>query len=141
MFVRRSTFWPTGAFVYRSGLFSAHATRLTAMPFIMMVVTTSCAPVFTFRAPGIAAYAIPPRIPNRSTPHISNGPGRMPPRCRAAQAAVTMATRYWPSTPMLKSPPLKQTETASAEKISGVAAESTHAGPSLSVVDARRIDP
>jgi hypothetical protein len=42
---------------------------------------------------------------------------------------------------MLKSPPLKQTETANAEKISGVAAESTHAGPSLSVVDARRIDP
>ena len=32
-----------------------------------------------------------------------------------------MPTRNWPSTPMLNSPPLKHTATASAEKISGVA--------------------
>ena len=38
-----------------------------------------------------------------------------------AVAAATIATRYCPSTPMLKMPALKQTETASAEKMSGVA--------------------
>ena len=43
----------------------------------------------------------------------------------AAHAAATMATRYWPSTPMLNIPALKHTATASAEKISGVAIDST----------------
>ncbi len=32
------------------------------MPFIMIVVTTSWAPVFTFRMPGTAAQIIPPSI-------------------------------------------------------------------------------
>ena len=37
------------------GPLSAYATMLTAMPFIMIVVTTSCAPVVTLRIPGTAA--------------------------------------------------------------------------------------
>jgi hypothetical protein len=40
---------------------------------------------------------------------------------------------------MLNSPPLKQIDTASAEKIKGVAAASTHAGPSFAVVAASKI--
>ena len=43
----------------------------------------------------------------------------------AAHDAVTIPTRNCPSTPMLNNPPLKQTETASAAKISGVAIAST----------------
>ena len=46
------------------------------MPFIMIVVTTSCAPVFTFRIAGTSANAIPPSMPNRIAVHISNGPGQ-----------------------------------------------------------------
>ena len=41
MSVRRSTFCPGGAFVNFSGPLSAYATMLIAMPFIMIVVTTS----------------------------------------------------------------------------------------------------
>jgi hypothetical protein len=40
---------------------------------------------------------------------------------------------------MLNRPPLKQIETARAEKISGVAAARTHAGPSFAVVAASKI--
>ncbi len=36
-----------------------------------------------------------------------------------------MPTMNWPSTPMLNMPPLKQTATASAEKINGPAFAST----------------
>ena len=107
-----------------SGPFSAQARKLTAMPFSMIVVTTSWAPVFTFRTAGIAANAMPPSIANTSTPTASNAPGRNP-RCSAAQVAVTMPTRNCPSTPMLNRPALKQTATASAEKMSGVAIDST----------------
>jgi hypothetical protein len=55
MSVRRSTFSPSGTFVYFSGPFRAHATRLIAIPFIMIVVTTSWAPVLTFKIAGTAA--------------------------------------------------------------------------------------
>ena len=90
------------------------------MPFIMIVVTTSWAPVFTFRMPGTAAQIMPPSIAAIRTATTRIGPGRNPSES-SAQAAVTIATRYWPSTPMLNRPPLKQTATARAAKISGVA--------------------
>jgi hypothetical protein len=102
----------------------AHARRLIAMLFSMIVVTTSWAPVFTFKIPGIAAQIIPPSIAAIRTATTRIGPGRNP-SSASAQAAVTIATRYCPSTPMLNIPPLKQTATASAEKISGVAIAST----------------
>ena len=60
--LRRSTNAPSGASLNLSGPLSAHARKLTAMPFIMIVVTTSCAPVRTFRIPGTAAHTIPPTI-------------------------------------------------------------------------------
>ncbi len=63
------------------------------MPFIMIVVTTSCAPVFTFRIAGTSANTIPPSMPNRIAVHISNGPGRKS-SFSAAHDAVTMPTRY-----------------------------------------------
>ena len=53
-----------------------------------------------------------------------SSPGRKS-KVSAAHDAVTIATRNWPSTPMLNKPPLKQTDTASAAKINGVAMEST----------------
>ena len=61
-------------------------------------------------------------------------------RDTSTHAAATIATRYWPSTPILNSPPLKQTDTASAEKISGVAIASTYPIPSADPTEASRID-
>ncbi len=91
--VRRLTLWMPSCVVNFSGPLIAHATRDTAMPFIMIVVTTSCAPVFTFRIAGTSANAIPPSMPNRIAVHISNGPGRKS-SFSAAHDAVTMPTRY-----------------------------------------------
>ena len=107
-----------------SGPLSAHARKLTAMPFIMIVVTTSCAPVRTFRIPGTAANTIPPTIAAIRVADNRSGAGRKP-RETSAHAATTIAKMYCPSTPMLNSPPLKQIATASAEKIKGVAIAST----------------
>jgi hypothetical protein len=42
---------------------------------------------------------------------------------------------------MLNMPPLKQMQTASAEKISGVAIDPTHAGASFAVVAASQMAP
>ena len=72
---------------------SAHPTRLIAIPFIMIVVTTSCAPVLTFRMPGMAAQIIPPSIAASSTAGTSSGPGRKS-RLSSATVAVIIATRY-----------------------------------------------
>ncbi len=90
------------------------------MPFSMIVVTTSCAPVLTLSTPAIPAKNMPPSIAKTSTAMTSVGPGRKS-SFSAAQVAVTMPIRYWPSTPMLNNPALKHTATASAEKINGVA--------------------
>ena len=119
---RRSVATPSS--VNFNGPFSAQPRKLTAMPLSMMVVTTSWAPVLTLSAPAIPAKAMPPSIPKINTAMTSKGPGRKS-SFSAAQVAVTMPTRYWPSTPMLNSPPLKHTATASAEKINGVAIVST----------------
>ena len=94
------------------------------MPFIMIVVTTSCAPVFTLRIAGTAAHAMPPSMPNASTIGTSNGAGRDV-KVSAANDAEAMPTMNCPSTPMLNMPPLKHTDTASAEKIKGPAFAST----------------
>ena len=94
------------------------------MPFIMMVITTSWAPVFTFRMPGTDAQTSPPSMAAMRITTTWSGPGRKV-NVVAAHAAVTIPTKYWPSTPMLNMPPLKQTATASAEKINGVAIAST----------------
>ena len=91
--VRRSTFCPGGAFLNFSGKLIAHARKLIAMPFIMIVVTTSWAPVFTFRMPGTAAQIMPPSIATIRITTTCTGPGRKS-KVSAAQAAATMATRY-----------------------------------------------
>ncbi len=101
------------------------------MPFIMIVVTTSWAPVFTFRIAGTAAHTAPPSMPNKSTVSTSRGAGRDV-NVSAANDAVAMPTMNCPSTPMLNIPPLKHTDTASAEKISGPALASTYPNPFLS---------
>jgi hypothetical protein len=67
---------------------------------------------------------MPPKHAKRRTAVRWSSPGRKS-KESAAHDAVTMPTRNWPSTPMLNRPPLKQTDTASAAKISGVAIEST----------------
>ena len=54
---------------------------------------------------------------------------------------MTIPTRYWPSTPMLNMPPLKQTATASAEKINGVAIARTYPKPSRLPTENLRIAP
>ena len=58
-----------------AGPLIAQARKLTAMPFIMIVVTTSWAPVFTLRTPGTAAKTIPPSMATSSTPTQVDGPG------------------------------------------------------------------
>ena len=63
-------------------------------------------------------------MPKTSTESTSNGAGRNV-KVRAANEADAMPTMNWPSTPMLNMPPLKHTETASAEKINGPAFAST----------------
>ena len=93
---------------------------LTAMPFIMIVVTTSWAPVLTLRIPGIAAYTMPPRQAKSSTTGRWDIPGRKS-KVSAAHEAVTIPTRNWPFDADVEQPALKQTDTASAAKISGVA--------------------
>ena len=138
--VRRLMLNPASCCVKCSGPLIAHATKEIAMPFIMIVVTTSWAPVFTLRTAGTDAKATAPSIPNAIVTHMSNGPGRKS-SFNAAQAAATMPTRYWPSTPMLNMPPLKQTATARAEKMRGVAIEITYPKPSLLPNENVRIAP
>ena len=106
----------------------------------MMVVTTSWAPVLTFRTPGTAANAIPPNMPHPIAANISRGPGRKS-NASAPHAAVIIPTMYWPSTPMLNMPPLKHTATASAEKISGVALARTYPNPVMSPKENSAIAP
>ncbi len=71
-----STFCPVGPLENRSGPRIAHASRLIAMPFIMIVITTSWAPVFTFRMPGTAAQTIPPSMAAMRITTTWSGPGR-----------------------------------------------------------------
>jgi hypothetical protein len=113
---------------------------LIAMPFIMIVVTTSWAPVFTFKTPGTPAQTIPPSIAASKMTTTCTGPGRKS-RLTAAHAPVTIPTKYCPSTPMLNMPPLKQTATARAEKINGVAIASTYPKPSRLPTENRRMAP
>jgi hypothetical protein len=122
-----------------SGKLIPQARRLTAITFNMIVVTTSWAPVFTFRMAGIAAQIIPPSIAATRTVVTRIGPGRNPSSI-SAHAAVTIATRYCPSTPMLNIPALKQTATARAEKINGVAIARTYPIPSALPSDCSRIE-
>ncbi len=75
-----------------SGPRSAQATRLIATPFNMIVVTTSCAPVFTLSTAGMAAYAIPPIIAKINTTGNWSTPRN--PKCAAAIVATPIATRY-----------------------------------------------
>jgi hypothetical protein len=108
------------------------------MPFIMIVVTTSCAPVLTLRMPGIKAHSIPASIAARMINGMRMKEGGPSSRVATA-AAATSETMYWPSTPMLNIPALKATATASPEKISGVAISRTRAMSENSEVEKTQI--
>ena len=90
--LRRSALVPLGRFAF-SGPVSAHATKLMAIPFIMIVVTTSWAPVFTFKTAGTAAKSMPPAIAASRTAGRCRNAGRKS-RASAAALAITMANRY-----------------------------------------------
>jgi hypothetical protein len=72
---------------------SNHATRLIAIPFIMIVVTTSCAPVLTLRIPGTNAQNIEASIAAMITKGRSATAGS-PSNPLAAAAAAASATMY-----------------------------------------------
>src|SRR5918992_1448325 len=88
--VRRST---NPVWDVRRGFSNAHARRLMAMPFNMIVVTTSWAPVFTLRMAGMYAHTMDAATDERSTRGRRMGAGR-PLNVIAAPAAVAMATLY-----------------------------------------------
>ncbi len=72
----------------------------------------------------MAAQSIDPAIAASTTNGNNTGAGSES-NVTAAAAAVTIPTKYWPSTPILNIPALNATATASAEKINGVAFSST----------------
>jgi hypothetical protein len=74
---------------------------------------------------GMAAQIVAPRTAKRNTTIRWRAPGRS--NETAAIVAVSIPTKYWPSTPMLNIPARKATATARPEKINGVARSSTRA--------------
>ena len=139
--VRMSTFCPVGPDVNRSGPLIAQASRLIAMPFIMIVVTTSWAPVFTFRTAGDACPDHPAEHRGEQDDDHVHRTGEEV-QAHGRPCARHHARRSTgPSTPMLNMPPLKQTATARAEKINGVAIASTYPKPSRLPTENRRMAP
>ena len=92
-----------------------------ASEFSMIVTTTSWAPVKAFNAPGMNPYNAPPSAPAVIAIVSATGTGRSA-TAAPASAAKKPPTSTWPVPPMLKSPALKPTPTASPVRTSGPAA-------------------
>ena len=85
----------------------------------MMVTITSCAPVYTFSAPGIAPHSAPPAIP------ASSANGRWitigkPSKWTPTATAEIVPMMNCPDAPILNRPALKATATDNPVRISGV---------------------
>lgn len=80
----------------------------------MIVETTSLTPRVVFRNPAMPAQKAPTSIATMTIRAIWNGPGRL--RLAPTSAATIAASRYWPSTPMLKRFILNPIATASAAR-------------------------
>ena len=80
----------------------------------MMVEMTSETPRVTLRMPAIPAQRAPAAIATKSATMMLSQPGNQP--WPAKSAAANEATRYWPSTPMLKRFIRKPMATAIAER-------------------------
>ena len=94
-----------------------------ANEFSMIVTTTSWAPVNALRAPGMNPYSAPPNAPARMATGTAINGGCCATR-EPTSAAKNPPTRTCPVPPMLNSPALKPTPTASPVRTSGPAATS-----------------
>ena len=92
-----------------------------ASEFSMIVTTTSWAPVNAFSAPGMNPYSAPPSAPAVIAIASAAGAGRSA-TVAPASAAKKPPTSTWPVPPMLNSPALKPTPTASPVRTNGPAA-------------------
>ena len=95
--------------------------KIAAMKFSMIVVTTSCAPVHAFSAPGMKPHPAPVRAPAPIATGTAMS-GGAPATEAPTAAAPTAPMRNWPCAPMLKSPALKPSPTAKPPRMSGAAA-------------------
>ena len=97
----------------------AHATKLNATKFNMMVEITSLTPRLTFSQPAKPAQIAPVAMATTRQKRMCNGAGKS--TAAPATAVAKSATLICPSTPMLKRFILKPMATAAAEIMSGVA--------------------
>ena len=86
----------------------------------MIVVTTSWAPVYAFRKPGMKPYASPAAMPDSTAIGMAAIGGR-PAVATPVAAAASPPIRNWPWAPMLNRPALKPMPTARPASTSGVA--------------------
>ena len=85
----------------------------------MIELITSLTPRVTLRTATMPAQQAPTTIATTTINRTCSGPGRA--TAAPAAAATIVASRYWPSTPMLNRPMRKATATASPARNSGIA--------------------
>ena len=91
----------------------------SAMKFIMIELMTSLTPRVTFSSATMPAHTAATIIATSTISRMCSGPGSA--TAAPAPAATIVASRYWPSTPMLNRPIRKATATASPARNSGIA--------------------